>query len=290
MSRRGLLLIGLLGVVWGIPYLLMKIAVDGGVSPALVVLARTGIGAGVLLPFAWRARNVLRGRWPAVLAFAVIEVVVPWLMLPSAELTLTSSTVGLLVAMVPILAVVVGRVAGDRQPVAWSRWAGLAVAFGGVTVLSAPGLRLGHGPAIGMVVVAAVGYAVAPVIAERALQGVPSTVLTAATLAIASLVYLPVVALTGPHPVPPPDATAALVVLGLVCTAAAFLLFFRLISEVGGPRATLVAYLNPVVAVLLGAAVLHEPLTPTMSVAMVLILGGSALAGRVRLRPRRPPG
>ncbi|HMO12132.1 MAG TPA: EamA family transporter, partial [Actinotalea sp.] len=166
MTRRGGVLLGLLGLIWGIPYLLMKVAVDAGVSPAAVVLARSAIGAAVLLPFAWRGLAALRGRWRAVLAFAVIEVVVPW---PMAEQTLTSSTVGLLVAMVPIIAVIVGRVAGDRQPVAGIRWVGLVVAFGGVAALSAPGLRLGHGTAIGMVVVAAVGYAVAPVIAERAL-------------------------------------------------------------------------------------------------------------------------
>ena len=280
MSRRGWLLLGLLGVVWGTPYLFIKIAVEAGVSPASVVLARTAIGAAVLLPFALRGRGfrALSGRWPAVALFALLEVVGPWLMFPTAEQTLTSSTVGLLVATVPILSVVVGRVAGDRLPVAPARWAGLAVAFGGVLVLTGPGLRAGHGVAVAQVMLAVVGYAVAPVVAERALQGVPTTVLTVATLLIATVVYTPVVLLTGPHPAPGAGAIGALVVLGLLCTAVAFLLFFRLIAEVGGPRATLVAYLNPVVAVLLGAAVLSEPLSLTIGLAMLLILGGSSVA------------
>lgn len=286
MSRRGWVLLGTLGVIWGTPYLFIKIAVEAGVSPALVVLARTAIGAVVLLPFALRGSGfrALRGRWPAVVLFALLEVVGPWLLFPSAEQTLNSSTVGLLVATVPILSVVVGRFAGDRLPVGGVRWAGLAVAFSGVLVLTGPGLRSGHGWAVAQVMLAVVGYAVAPVVAERALQGVPTTVVTVATLLLASAVYAPVVALTGPHAVPAGAAVGALVLLGLLCTAAAFLLFFRLIAEVGGPRATLVAYLNPVVAVLLGAAVLGEPLSASVLLATVLILGGSALAA-VRRAP-----
>jgi drug/metabolite transporter (DMT)-like permease len=276
-----------LGVIWGMPYLFIKIAVDGGVAPPLVVLARTALGALLLAPFAVRGLGALRGRWVPVIAFAVLEVVGPWLMLSRAEVTLSSSTVGLLVATVPILAVVVGRVAGDRQRVAAHRSLGLAVAFGGVLVLTGPGLRAGHGLAVAEVMVAVVGYAVAPVIAERALQGLPGTVLTFATLLIATVVYAPVVALTGPHPMPGRAEIGALVVLGVVCTAAAFLVFFRLISEVGGPRATLVAYLNPIVAVLLGAAVLSEPLTGAVALAAGLILGGSALAA-ARRAPWRP--
>lgn len=280
MSRRGWALLGTLGVIWGTPYLFIKLAVEAGVSPALVVLARTAIGAAVLVPFALRGRGfrALRGRWPAVALFALLEVIGPWLLFPSAEQTLTSSTVGLMVATVPILSVVVGRLAGDRLPVGGVRWLGLAVAFAGVLVLTGPGLGSGHGWAVAQVMLAVVGYAVAPVVAERALQGVPTTVVTVATLLLATAVYAPVVALTGPHPVPGASAVGALVMLGLLCTATAFLLFFRLIAEVGGPRATLVAYLNPVVAVLLGAAVLGEPLTATVALATVLILGGSALA------------
>ncbi|NTW40480.1 MAG: EamA family transporter, partial [Cellulomonadaceae bacterium] len=264
MSRRGAALLAALGLIWGIPYLLIKVAVgDGGFAPAAVVLGRSALGAAVLLPFALRGRGfaALRGRWVAVAVFAGLEIVGPWMLFSNAERTLTSSTTGLLVATVPILSVVVGRLAGDRLPVAPVRWFGLLVALGGVAVLTAPGFSAGHGWPVAQVLLGALGYAIAPVIAERSLQGVPASVLTTACLGVATAVYLPVVLLTGPHAMPRPAAIGAVVALGLVCTALAFLLFFRLISEVGGPRSTLIAYLNPLVAVSLGALVLSEPLT-----------------------------
>jgi len=288
VSRRGWLLLVALGVIWGVPYLLIKVAV-ADVSPAGVVLARSALGAAVLLPFALRGPGfgALRGRWRAVVLFAALEIVGPWLLFSDAERTLHSSTTGLLVATVPILSVVVGRVAGDRQPVAGVRWAGLLVALGGVAVLT--GVSSDHPWPVTQVLLGALGYAIAPVVAERALQGVPASVLTTACLGIATAVYAPVVLLTAPHPVPGPAAIAALAGLGLVCTALAFILFFRLITEVGGPRSTLVAYLNPLVAVGLGAVVLDEPLGPSVLLATALIVGGSAAAS-LRLTPRRRPG
>ncbi|MBX9247062.1 EamA family transporter, partial [Actinotalea ferrariae] len=279
MSRRGWGLLVLLGVIWGVPYLLIKVAV-GEVSPATVVLARTALGAVVLLPFALRGAGfaALRGRWRALAVFAALEVVGPWMLFSDAERTLASSTTGLLVATVPVLAVVVGRVAGDRLPVPPVRWLGLLVGLAGVAVLTGPGLTAGHGWPVVEVVLGALGYAIAPVVAERHLQGVPATVLTTACLGLAALVYAPVVALEGPFAMPSPAALASLVALGLLCTAVAFLLFFRLIAEVGGPRSTLVAYLNPLVAVTLGAVVLDEPLGPAVWLATLLIVGGSAAA------------
>ncbi|WP_024288769.1 DMT family transporter [Cellulomonas sp. KRMCY2] len=289
MTRRGWLLLAALGVIWGIPYLLIKVAV-AEVSPATVVLARTAIGAAVLLPFALRGAGfaALRGRWPAVLLFAGLEIVGPWLLFSDAEQTIASSTTGLLVATVPVLAVLVGRLVGDRQPVRAVRWAGLLIGLGGVAVLTGPGLTDGHAWAVIEVLLGALGYAIAPVVAERALQGVPASVLTTACLGVAALVYGPVVAFSGPAPTVSPAAVAALATLGLVCTALAFVLFFRLISEVGGPRSTLVAYLNPVVAVTLGAAVLQEPLGLGVAVATLLIVGGSAAASLPTTRVAEP--
>lgn len=319
MSRRGWVLLGVLGLVWGIPYLLIKIAV-AEVSPATVVLARTAVGAIVLLPLALRGTGrgggfrALQGRWRALLLFSLLEVVGPWLLFSDAERTLSSGTTGLLVATVPVLAVVVGRVAGDRRPVAPVRWVGLLVGLAGVAVLTAPSASGGAAWPVTEVLLGALGYAIAPVVAERFLAGVPAAVLTAACLGAAAVLYLPVVLLEGPVSLPSPSVVAALATLGLLCTAVAFLLFFRLIAEVGGPRSTLVAYLNPLVAVSLGAAVLDEPLDASVAVATLLIVGGSAAASvrrvppherdvevrtdplpgtlvpRSRVRPRRRPG
>jgi drug/metabolite transporter (DMT)-like permease len=279
MTRRGWFLLGVVGLVWGIPYLLIKIAV-AEVSPPTLVFARTAIGAVVLLPFALRSGGMraLRGRWLAVAAFAAIEVVGPWLLLSNAEITLPSSTTGLLVATVPILAVLLGRLWGDRLPVAAVRWAGLLTALGGVALLLGPGAVSGQAWPLSQVLLAALGYAIAPLIAERSLGGVPAVTLTAACLTIAALVYAPAVLYTAPHPMPSPKALLALAFLGIVCTALAFVLFFRLIVEVGAARSTLVAYINPVVAVVLGAVVLGEHITVLVVMATVLIIGGSAAA------------
>ncbi|GEL94305.1 DMT family transporter [Cellulomonas composti] len=288
MTRRGWILLGAMGVIWGVPYLLIKVAVED-VTPAGVVLARTAIGALLLVPFAWRQGGLraLRGHWPAAVAFALLEIVGPWFLLSNAERTLSSSTTGLLVATVPIIAVVVGRLV-DRQHVAAVRWVGLTVGLGGVAVLLGPGAAADDAWAVVQVILAAVGYAVAPIIAERRLGTVPAIPLTTACLAMSALVYLPIVLVTGPHPVPGTPAVLSLVTLGVVCTALAFVLFFGLIGEVGGARATLVAYLNPVVAVSLGAVVLDEPITWGVLAGMALILLGSAAASR-RSRPADEP-
>ena len=281
MTGRGWILLGLVGLIWGIPYLLIKIAV-ADVSPPTLVLARTGVGAVVLLPFALRTGGLhaLRGRWPAVAAFAALEIVGPWFLLSNAERTLPSSTTGLLVATVPILAVVLGRVSGDRRPITAMRWSGLLIGLGGVALLVGPGAIGGETWPVLQVLLAAVGYASAPLIAERALAGVPAVTLTAACLSMAALVYAPVVLLTGPHPMPGAKALLSLAALGIVCTALAFVLFFLLIREAGAVRSTVVAYINPLVAVVLGAVVLSERLTVLVVVATVLIIGGSVAASR----------
>ncbi len=293
MSRRGWLLLATMGVVWGVPYLLIKVAVSD-VTPPTVVFARTAVGAVLLLPFALRSGGLaaLRGHWPAVLSFAVLEIVLPWILLSDAERTLSSSTTGLLVATVPIAAVVLGRLV-DRQPVAALRWFGLAVALGGVVLLLGPGAAATDPWAVVKVLLAALGYATAPMIADRHLRDVPTIPLTATCLALTATLYLPITLLTGRPHVPHLHAALALVALGAVCTALAFVLFFRLIAEVGAARSTLVAYLNPVVAVVLGAAVLHEPVTVAVLVATVLILAGSAAASRrspVSSAAAAPPG
>jgi drug/metabolite transporter (DMT)-like permease len=229
-------------------------------------------------------------RWRPALAFAVLEIVGPWLLLSNAERSLTSSTTGLLVATVPIGAVVAGRLVGDRQAVGAVRWLGLLVGLSGVALLLGPGAAGGDPWAVTQVLLAAAGYATAPMIADRWLRDVPTVPLTAACLALAACVYAPVVAVTGPHPVPRASAVLALVVLGVVCTALAFTLFFALITEVGAARSTLVAYLNPVVAVALGAAVLDEPITLGVLGATALILLGSAAASRRPAPPHLTPG
>jgi drug/metabolite transporter (DMT)-like permease len=300
VSRRGWALFAAMSVIWGIPYLLIKIAVAGVPVPVLV-LARVGIGAALLLPVAIRRRQLgaLRARWPWLAAFALVEIIAPWLLLSEAETRLSSSLSGLLIASVPIIVVVLGRLTGGTERLSFLRWAGLLGGLAGVALLA--GLRAVNGDAwsVAEVLMVALCYATGPLIASRKLADLPPLGMTAACLALAAVIYAPAAALTWPSSMPSARVLAALAGLAVVCTAAAFLLFFRLIAEVGPARASVITYINPVVAVVLGVTVLGEQFTPVMGGAFALILGGSVLATRPAPRAgpggcagpgRRPPG
>ena len=281
MSRRGWALFVALGVIWGVPYLLIKIA-DGGVSVAVLVFARVLVGSLLLLPIAIRRGRLgaLRPylRWVAV--FAAVEVILPWLLLTSAERRLSSSLSGLLIAAVPVIGVGVARLAGDRERLSATRWAGLAIGLAGVALLGGRISSAGAGWPVLEVLGTALCYAIGPVVAGRKLAGADELGVTALSLALAALVYAPAAALTWPQVLPSARVLAALAALAVVCTALAFVLYFRLIAETGPVRATVITYVNPAVAVALGAAVLGERITPTVLVSFAAILAGSVLATR----------
>ncbi|CAL9442264.1 hypothetical protein SUDANB176_02271 [Streptomyces sp. enrichment culture] len=293
MTARGWFLFSLMGVVWGIPYLLIKVAVDE-LSPSAVVFTRCAIGAALLLPFALRqpglARNARR-HWKPMLAFAVIEIVGPWYTLTDAERHLSSSTAGLLIAGVPIIAVLLSRFFGAAESLGARRTTGLALGLGGVGVLTAPHLTGGNALSLAEVLLTAVGYATAPLIAGRHLKDVPTLHLITPCLALAALVYAPAAIATRPAGLPATGTLAALAALGVVCTAIAFVAFLELIKEVGPTRASVITYVNPAVAVAAGAAFLDERLTGTVLAAFALILAGSVLATAAAPKPvpRRVP-
>jgi drug/metabolite transporter (DMT)-like permease len=290
MSGRGWVLFALMGVLWGIPYLMIKVAVEG-VSVPMVVFARTAVGAAILLPLALRAGRPtwLRERWRPLLAFAVIEIMIPWGLLSEAEQHITSSMTGLLIAATPIVAVLVGRLTGDAERLGAARWAGLAIGLVGVAVLAGPALGDGSPWAIVEVLLVAVCYATAPIIAARRLADVPALPMTAVCLAGAAIVYAPPAVLTWPQTLPDGRVLAALAGLAVLCTALAFLVFFALIREVGPSRALVFTYVNPAVAVTAGVLVLGEPLTVSILVSFALILAGSVLATAPRGRKAVTP-
>ncbi len=290
MSRRGWWLFAAMGVIWGIPYLLIKVA-DGGVSPPVLVLARVSIGAALLLPVAIRRRELAPAlsRWRWVALFALVEIITPWLLLSEAETRLSSSLSGLLIASVPILVAVFGRLTGGQDRLTAVRWAGLLVGLGGVALLVVGGGAHGDAGQVAEVLLVAVCYAIGPLVVARKLSDVPSLGVTAASLTLAAVVYAPIAALTWPSAMPAPKVLAALAGLAVVCTALAFLGFFALIAEAGPARASVITYVNPAVAVVLGALVLGERLTVAMGVAFAAILGGSVLATRTS-RPAAQAG
>lgn len=287
MTKRGWALFGAMCVIWGIPYLLIKVAVDI-LNPATLVLLRTGVGALILVPLA-QYRSYLRPlvtRWKIVLLYTVVEVAVPWLLLSDAETRLSSSLTGLLVAAVPLVGLVVSRVAGGDERFGVRRVIGLLFGIVGVGVLLGFDLRAGDVRAVLEVAVVTVGYAVGPILIARHLRDLPSMGVIAASLGITALIYLPLGLTHFPAAVPPLRVFVAVAVLALVCTALAFVLYFALIAEAGPYRSTVITYVNPAVAVLLGVALLGEPFTLATALGFVLILSGSILA---TARAPRPP-
>ncbi len=281
MSPRGWLLFAAMSVIWGIPYLLIKVAVEG-VSVPVLVLARTAIGAAVLLPvmlYRQEWAQVL-AHWRPVLAFAFFEIIAAWLLLSDAERALTSSLTGLLIAAAPIIVVGLDRFTGGERRLGGKRMAGLGVGFAGVAVLAGPELTGGAAWSVTEVLLVATCYAIAPLIAARHLSDVPALPLTAVCLGFAAVVYAVPAAATWPTELPSPRVLAALAALALLCTALAFLVFFALIREVGPARALVFTYVNPAVALAAGVLVLNEPITAWNLAGLALILTGSVLATR----------
>jgi drug/metabolite transporter (DMT)-like permease len=292
VSRRGWLLFAAMGLIWGVPYLLIKVAV-GGVAPPVLVLARVSIGAAILLPIAIRRGELgaLRPHWRWLVIFAVVEIITPWLLLSEAETRLPSSLSGLLIAAVPVLVAVLARFTGTKDRMSPIRWAGLLVGLGGVALLLGPGAPRGETGQVFEVLAVAVCYAIGPLVASRKLSGLPSIGMTAVCLAFASVVYAPLAALDWPSAVPAAKVLWSIAGLAVVCTAIAFILFFALIGEAGPARASVITYVNPAVAVALGVLVLSERLTLVMAGSFGLILLGSVLAtrsGRAGQEQREP--
>jgi drug/metabolite transporter (DMT)-like permease len=284
MTREAWVLFAAMSVIWGLPYLFIKIAVVE-LAPAAVVLSRTALAALVLVPVALASgtlRPALRA-WRAAAVFAVLEMAIPWLLLGHAEQRISSALAGLLLAVVPILGAAVTAVLGNRHNVEPVRLVGMSLGVGGVVALVGLDALGGHLDALSVAELLAVAlcYAVAPIVVDRQRDRAPAVgTITLAVLLVAVL-YLPLglPGLTSAWPLQA-DTAGSLVALGLVCTALAFLLFFRLIATAGPVRAVTVTFLNPAVAIALGVLVLAEPLTAGMLVGFPLVLAGSWLATR----------
>jgi drug/metabolite transporter (DMT)-like permease len=275
-----------MSVIWGLPYLFIRIAVTD-LSPGMLVFSRTAIGALILVPIAL-ARGELRGLlkyWLPLVAFSAVEVGIPWFMLSSAEQKISSSLAGLLVSAVPLVGVVIATALGNREYLGLASISGLLLGIAGVAAIVGFDLRSSDWLALVEVGIVVVGYAVGPVILSRYLQSAPAVGVIAVALTISGIVYAPVAAVQWPHSMPSSEVLAAVAVLAIVCTAIAFLLFFALIAEIGPVRATVITYINPAVAAVLGVIVLHENFTFGMAIGFVLVISGSVLATR---RPRAP--
>jgi drug/metabolite transporter (DMT)-like permease len=286
MTRRGLLLFAVMCVIWGIPYLLIKVAVRY-LAPGTLVFCRTGIGAALLVPIA-ATRGQLRpllARWRPLLAYTIVELAIPWVLLSQAETRLPSSVSGLLVAAVPLVGACLAWRFG-RDSIGVRGLIGLLVGLLGVALLvgfDVSGADLGS---VALVAVVVVGYASGPLILVRSLSDLPSLGVVAGSLALCALAYAPYGLTHLPPAAIPARALLAVGVLGVVCTAVAFVVFFELIGEIGPVRATVITYVNPAVAVVLGVIFLREGFGVATGAGFALILSGSFLTtGRSRDRP-----
>jgi drug/metabolite transporter (DMT)-like permease len=285
VTRRGLILFAGLGIAWGIPYLFIKIAV-GELEPAMVVLARSGLAAILLLPLAFYRREVLVvvRRWKPMLAYTIVEIIAPWYFLSSAEQNLPSSTAGLLLAAVPLAGVAVAFFMGRPAQLTGVNWLGIALGMLGVAGLVGLDVSGSDLPSVLEMSVVVIGYAVGPAILSRWMPDLPGVGVVAVSLAGAALFYVPVVMMTQSWPTacPSTEVIVSIVVLAVVCSALAFLLMVGLIAEIGPVKATTITYVNPAVAIIAGVVVLGERVTIWTVIGFVLVLSGSWLVTRRR--------
>jgi drug/metabolite transporter (DMT)-like permease len=292
VTRRGLILFLILGVAWGVPYVLIKISVTE-LSPEMVVLARSAIAAVILIPLA-AARGELRTvllHWRPLLAYTLIEIVLPWFFLTTAEQRLPSSTAGLLLAAVPLVSV--GAAIVLRRAVRFTavNWIGILIGMVGVATLVGFDVAGSDLIAVAQIAVTVVGYATAPIIVAKWLADVPGVGLAGVSLGLTAIVYVPAVAVTRTWPTALPSwpVIASVLVLALVCSAVAFVVLFALIAEIGPVRATAITYVNPAVAIIAGAILLGEPVTAWTIVGFVLVIAGSWLVTWRRRRTLSEP-
>jgi len=287
MTKRSWLLFIALGVLWGMPYLLIRIAVSA-VDPLVVAGSRTLLGALLLLPIAWHRKVLLAGfrKWQWLLAYTLLEINIPWLLLGHAETRLNSSTAGLLLAVVPLFAALIVTRLG-HESLEPRRLLGLGIGFAGVALLVGMDIHFSDLPAVAATMVVALCYAIGPIVVDRKLKDVPAIGVVTASLIVATLLYAPFAPMVWPEHIPA-SAAWSVVGLGVLCTATAFLVFFALIAEAGPARATVITYVNPAVAIVLGAVVLSEPLTLGMVIGFPLVIVGSVL-GTSRVRTDAQP-
>jgi drug/metabolite transporter (DMT)-like permease len=289
MSARAWAAFAAVSILWGIPYLFIKVAVDDGVPPAFLAWVLVVLGAAVLLTLGWHAGllSSLRGRWGWLAVFAVVEITLPFPLIAAGELHVASSLAAILIAAAPLFVALLALRFDATERVTGERLAGLVIGLTGVVALVGIDVAGETDELIGAaaILISALCYAIGPMVLKRHLADLDPRASMAAALVIASLVLAPAAAIDPPAEVPSGSAVAALVVLGIFCTAAAFAIYAALVAEVGAGRALVITYVAPVVAVALGVAILGEHLGAGAIAGLLLILAGSWLSTDGRLPP-----
>jgi drug/metabolite transporter (DMT)-like permease len=282
VSARAWAAFGAVSILWGIPYLFIKVAVDDGVSPTFLAWFRVVLAAALLVALAWRMGLLeqLRGRWRWIVVFGIVEITIPFPLIAAGEQHVSSSLAAILIAAAPLFVALLALRFDDSERVTGRQLLGLVVGLAGVVALVGIDVAGDSDELVGAlaILVAAFCYAVGPMVLKRHLSDLDPRASMGAALVVASIALTPAVAI-GPSPeIPTTQALIALIVLGVLCTAAAFAVYASLVSEVGAGRALVITYVAPVVAVSLGVAVLGESLGAGAIAGLALILAGSWLA------------
>jgi drug/metabolite transporter (DMT)-like permease len=285
VTQKGLILFLLTGFFWGLPYFFIAIALDSFSTPSIVFL-RVFLGALVLIPYAIYAGGLAKAlkAWPYVVFFAVTEMVVPWWLITEAGKHNPSGLSGLLVATVPFFVVAILAIFfKDRKALRLRPLTGMLIGFAGVAALVGVDSFTGAIEPLYVlfVILASLGYGIAPIVANRKLKDVSSASMIGMSMVIVSVVYAPfaVPNLGAEFAQASAQSLIAILVLGLICSAAAFVLFFKLIKEIGPAKASLITYVNTAVALFLGIVFLGEPITIGLLIGLPLITVGLVLAG-----------
>ena len=265
MSRRAWILFASVSLIWGVPYLFIKVALDGGASPMLVAWGRVAIGAALLLPIAWKLGYLdgLRSKAKPLVAFSIAECGLPWWLIPLGEQQVSSSLAAILIASLPLVTALLAFRVDRSERVVGLRLVGLFIGLAGVVLLL--GLDVGgRGSEIlgaAAILGATLCYAAGLFIVKRHFSEVNPIGAVAAALGISTVMLAPAGIGSIPGAEISAGAMGSIVVLGAVCSALALILFFGLIADVGPTRASVITYVNPAVAVFLGVALLDESLS-----------------------------
>lgn len=289
MTRRAWWAFAFMSIVWGGSYLLIKIAVDGGLPPADVAWLRVAIAAALLGAVAWRDLGTLRGRWGWILVYAVAEISIPFPLIAAGEVHVASSLTAIIIAAVPLIVTVLSLRFDPSERPTPVRAAGLLIGFTGVIALVGIDVAGSSAQLLGALAIfaGAVGYAIGPMVVKLEMEGLDARAMQGASLLIAAVILAPFAAVDTPSRTPTVGAFAAVTGLGLLCTAVAFVVYTVLIREAGTSRATVITYVNPLVAVVLGVTLLGERPGPTALAGLLLILAGSWLSTGGRIPPAR---
>ena len=283
MSRRGWLLFSLVGLLWGVPYLFMKVAIEE-LSTPMIVFSRLAIGASLLVPLALR-EGTLKGAvkyWKYIALYAVLEMVIPWTLITNSQRSLSSGVVALLVATVPIWATLFAHHSGDSTAAHRTRIFGIAIGLVGISLIV--GIEslsdFTNFVALAQILIAAASYAFAVNMITRKAPGTSGIAINGIAMTISAVIFAPFAMNTWPNEVPSNEVILATIGLGVICSGLAFWIFFLLLEEIGPARASLVVYPNTAVAVVLGVLILREEITLALAIGLPLVLAGSYLASR----------